>query len=40
MSVVDPIQEEVFWFVPIRDVEVVVGCVVGVDIIGPHVGRY
>ena len=40
MSVVDPIQEEVFWFVPIGDFEVVVGLVIGVDIIHPHVGIY
>ena len=40
VSVVDPIQEEVFGFVPIGDVEVVVGRVVGVDIIRPHVGIY
>ena len=40
MGVVDPIQEEVFWFVPIGDIEVVVGRVIGVDIIRPHVGIY
>ena len=40
MPVVDPIQEEVFWFVTIGDIEVMVGCVAGVDIIRSHVGIY
>ena len=40
MNVVDRIQEEVFWFVAIGDVEVVVGRVIGVDKIRPHVRIY